>query len=199
MRLELAERARRLRQAVRLHLGFEVDDGLQLLQEPAVDLAAVVDLVVADAEAQGLRDLQQPVRRRRADGRLDGVAVVALAEALDLDLVEAGEPGLQRAQRLLQGFRKGAADRHGLADGFHRRGQRRLGAGEFLEGEARDLGDHVVDGRLEGGGGRAAGDVVGDLVHGVADGELRRDLGDRESRSPSRRGPRSATRAGSSR
>ncbi len=88
-RLELAEGARRRGQAVRLHLGFEVDDRLQLLEEPAVDLAAVVDLVMADAEAHRLRDLQQPVRRRRAERRLDGVLVVALAEALDLDLVEA--------------------------------------------------------------------------------------------------------------
>ena len=180
-RLDLAEGAGRLRQAVGLHLGFHVDDVLELLQEPAVDLAGGIDLVVADAEAQGLGHFQDPVRGRRADGRLDGVAVVALAEALDIDLVEAGEAGLQRAQRLLQGFREGAADGHGLAHGLHRRGQRRLGAGEFFEGEARDLGDHVVDGRLEGGRRRAAGDVVGDLVEGVADGELGRDLGDREA------------------
>ena len=42
--------------------------------------------------------------------------------------------------------------------------------GELLEGPARDLGDHVVDGRLEAGR-RLAGDVVGDLVERVADGE----------------------------
>ena len=34
-RLELAEGARRLRHAVRLHLGLEIDDRLQLLQEPS--------------------------------------------------------------------------------------------------------------------------------------------------------------------
>ncbi len=85
----MAEGARRPRQAVRLYLGLEIDDCLQLLEEPAVDLAALVDLVMADAEAQRLRDLQKPVRRRRAESRLDGVAVVALAETLDLDLVEA--------------------------------------------------------------------------------------------------------------
>ena len=56
-----------------------------------------------------------------------------------------------------------------------------LGAGEFLEGEARDLGDDVVDGRLERGRRRAAGDVVGDLVERVADRELGGDLGDRKA------------------
>ncbi len=56
-----------------------------------------------------------------------------------------------------------------------------LGAGEFLEREARDLGDDVVDGRLERRRRRAAGDVVGDLVERVADRELGRDLGDREA------------------
>ncbi len=142
---------------------------------------ALVDVLLGEAEAQRLRDLEQAVGRRRAERRPDGVLVVALAEALDLDLVEAGEAGLERAQRLLQRFREGAADRHRLADRLHRGRQRRLGAGELLEGEARDLGDDVVDRRLERGRRRAAGDVVLDLVEGVADGEPRRDLGDREA------------------
>ena len=76
-------------------------------------------------------------------------SIAALAEAGDLDLVEAGEAGLQAAQRLLQRFLEGAADRHHLADRLHGGGQHRLGAGEFLEGEARDLGDDIVDRRLE--------------------------------------------------
>ena len=177
-RLEVAECAGGAGNAVRLHLGFQIDDGLQLLQEPAVDLAAVIDLVVADAETEGLGDLQQAIRRRGAERSLDGVAVVALAEPLDLDLVEPLEAGFERAQGLLQGFRKCPSDGHGFADRFHGGGQRRFRAGEFLERETRDLGHHVIDGGLEGGRGRPARDVVGDLVHGVADGELRRDLGD---------------------
>ena len=144
-------------------------------------------------------DLEDAVGRRRAERGADRVLVVALAEARDRDLVEAGEPGFQRAQRLLQAFGEGAADRHRLADRLHRGGQHRLGAGKFLEGEARDLGDDVVDGRLERGRRGAAGDVVGDLVERVADRELGGDLGDRESRSPSRPAPRSATPADSSR
>src|SRR5690606_4255539 len=54
------------------------------------------------------------------------------------------------------------------------------GARKLLEREAGDLGDDVVDGGLERGGGDA-GDVVVELVEGVADGELGGDLGDREA------------------
>ena len=103
-----------------------------------------------------------------------------LARLLHGDLVQTLEADLQRAQCLLQRLREGAADRHGLADRFHRGGQDRLGFGELLEGEPRHLGDHVVDGRLERGR-RAAGDVVGDLVERVADRQACRHLGDRET------------------
>ncbi len=150
---------------------------------------------IGQAEPQRLRDDQQPVRRRPRQRRAQAVAVMA---AQDLDLVEAGEAGLHRAQRLLHRLGEAAADRHRLADGFHRGGQQRLGARELLEGEARHLGDDIVDGRLERGR-RHPGDVVGEFVERVADRELGRDLGDRESRWPSRRARRSATPAGSSR
>ena len=52
--------------------------------------------------------------------------------------------------------------------------------GELLEGEAGPLDDHVVDRGLEAGG-RHAGDVVVDLIEGVADGQAGGDLGDREA------------------
>ena len=51
---------------------------------------------------------------------------------------------------------------------------------ELLEGPPWDLGDDVVDGRLEAGRG-LAGDVVGDLVERVSPPRRRRDLGDRVS------------------
>ena len=169
-------------QAEFAHAGFERDDVGEPLQEPQVDLGDVVRLGDAHAEPQRLGDLEQPVGRRLADRGAQGVDVVALAEALDLNLVEPGQSGLQRAQRLLQRFGEGAADRHRLAHRLHRGGQHRVGAGEFLEREARDFRHDVIDRRLERGRRRAAGDVVGDLVKGVADRELGRDLGDREPR-----------------
>ena len=180
-RLEAAQRARAGRQALRLDLVLHLDDAADFAEKPRINLAGGVDGLVGQAEPHGLRDLQQAVRRRRPQCRANRVAVVALPQTLDGHLVEPGQAGLQRAQRLLQALLEGAADRHRLADRFHRGGEDRLGAGKLLESEARDLGDDVVDGRLEARGGRAAGDVVGDLVQGVADGELGRDLGDREA------------------
>ena len=102
-----------------------LDDAADLGQEPGIDLAGGVDLLVGETEPHRLRDLEQAVGRGRAERGADRVLVVALAEALDRDLVEAGEAGLERAQRLLQALLERAADRHRLADRFHRGGQRR--------------------------------------------------------------------------
>jgi hypothetical protein len=73
------------------------------------------------------------------------------------------------------------ADRHRLAHAFHRGGQFGLGTGKLLERETRDLGDHIVDGRLETGRGDP-GDVVVEFVERIAHGEFRGDLGNRKAR-----------------
>jgi hypothetical protein len=65
----------------------------------------------------------------------------------------------------LKTFLEGATDGHGFTDALHLRGEGGVGGGEFLEGEARDLGDDVVDGGLEAGGG-LLGDVVLEFVEG---------------------------------
>ena len=106
--------------------------------------------------------------------------------------------GLERAQRLLQRLGERAADRHHLADRLHLRAEHRRRARQLLERPARDLGDDVVDGRLERRR-RLAGDVVAHLVEPVADRELGRDLRDREAGRLARERARRATRAGSSR
>ena len=201
--LEPAEGAGGGRQALGLDLGFGLHQRADLGQEPRIDAAGIVDQLVAGAEPHGLRDLEQAVRRRRAERGADGGLVVGVVdalgriEALDGDFVEAGEAGLQRAQRLLQALLEGAADRHGFAHRLHRGGEHVRGAGEFLEGKTGNLGDHVIDGRLERGRRGAAGDVVGDFVERVADRQLGGDLGDREARWPWRRARTSATRADS--
>ncbi len=74
-------------------------------------------------------------------------------------------------------FLERAADGHRFADAFHLRVERGVGLREFLEGKARNLGDDVINGRLEAGRG-FAGDVVLDFVEQVADGEFGGDLGD---------------------
>ena len=80
----------------------------------------------------------------------------------------------------MQALGEGAPHRHHLAHALHLGGEVRLGARELLEGEAGDLGHHIVDGRLEAGRG-GAGDVISELIQGVAHGQARGDLGDRKA------------------
>ena len=101
-RLQPPQRARRRRQSARLDRFLGLDDAADLRQEPRIDLAAFMDEFVVHAEPHRLSDLQQTVGRRRADGGADGIAVVAFARSLDCDVIEAGQAGLERAQRLLQ-------------------------------------------------------------------------------------------------
>ena len=81
-RLQLPEAARPSPAARAPHALLQVDDLLDALEEPGVDLAGGVDLLVVDAEPQRLRDLEQPVGRGLAERGADHVLVVALAEAL---------------------------------------------------------------------------------------------------------------------
>ncbi len=106
---------------------------------------------------------------------------------------------LERPQRLLQRGGVVAADRHRLADALHRGGERGVGRRELLEREPRHLDDDVVERRLEARRGAPPVISLRDLVEPVADRELRGDLRDRESRSPSRPARSTARRAGSSR
>ena len=145
------------------HRGL-VDEG-QLLDEPRVDLGGVEDLPFGGAAPQSALNLQIAVLGRHGDGLeqfgdLGLVRLVTIPAEAHVALVD-GAHGL--AQRLLEV----AAECHGLADGLHRRGQTRVGAGELLEREARHLGDHVVDGRLEGG----HADVTQLLVFAIGQGE----------------------------
>src|SRR5262249_13484004 len=86
----------------------------------------------------------------------------------------------EAAERLLERFLERAADGHRFADRLHLRGQSRVGVGELFEGPAWELGDDVVDGRLEARR-RLAGDVVLQFVEPVADGELGGDRGNGEA------------------
>ena len=95
--------------------------------------------------------------------------------------VPAPTAGLERAQSLLERFLERASDRHRLADRFHLRRQARVGVGKLLEREARNFDDDVVEDGLERRR-RRLRDVVRDFVEPIADGELRTDAGNRESR-----------------
>ena len=86
---------------------------------------------------------------------------------------------LETSPCLPERFLEGASDRHHLAHRLHRRREHGVRLRELLEGEPRNLDDHVVERRLERCR-RLARDVVADLIQPIADGEQRRDLRDGE-------------------
>ena len=150
---------------------------LNLPQEPPIDLGERKHLLHIPALREGLAEEEDALGVGHGELRRERLVIDFLVGTI-ADEAEAFD--LQAAQGLLQALFEGAADGHGLADGFHLRGERFVGSGELLEGETRDLGDDVVDGGLERGG-RVARDVVFQLIERVADGELGGDLRNREA------------------
>ena len=170
--------------------GLELDQLAQVLEKPDVDPGQAADLLGRHPGRERVPDLQDALRRARAQVVHEGGPVDARDGGI-VARVEARPPVLERAQGLVERLLERAPDPHGLAHRFHLRGEPLVVAREFLEIPARHLHDHVVDGGLERGRG-LAGDVVRDLVQPVADRELGGDLGDRE---PGRlRGERGAAR-----
>ena len=127
-----------------------VDDLADAGEEPGVVAGDGVDLVVGEAVAHRLGGEAQAVgglgRERR--GRWWRVASGPSAPGISISSKPV-RPVSSEQRAFWSDSVEAAADRHGLADRLHRGGEEGLGAGELLEGEARDLGDDVVDGRLE--------------------------------------------------
>ena len=150
-----------------------------LVEEPWVDLGRSKKLLQGGAATNRLLDLDQASFGSNASGldkrtRLLGGRCGAIPMELNTALVDG-------TKCLLQCFREATTDRHGLADGLHRRCESGISGRELLEGETRDLDDHIVECRLERGRGRTR-DVVGDLVERVAGSQACGDLRDREAR-----------------
>ncbi len=151
---------------------------LDLGDEPRVDARVLVDLGHVHPQAQTIGEVAKPLRAGIAQLRHDLRArdVCAVAETIAIpgenDFIQTREIVFKAAQRFLQRFLEGTADGHGFTNGFHLRAQARLGLGEFFKIEPRHLGHDVVDGWLERCRRRAAGDLVVQLVEGVADREL---------------------------
>ncbi|MCU1599744.1 MAG: carbamoyl-phosphate synthase, large subunit, partial [Frankiales bacterium] len=155
-----------------------VDTGgcnIQFAVNPADGRVVVIEMNPR-VDAGGLEDL---VLRRAGPDRVHHELDAAVVRARDLleqgRLVarvagprEGGLLALQRAHRLAERLGEVATDRHRLADRLHVGRQGRVGVGELLEREPRHLDHHVVQRGLEAGR-RLLGDVVGDLVQGVAD------------------------------
>ena len=173
-----AERLRAERLAAGEFVGDLVDQA-DLVDEPGVDPGRLVGLLDAHRPAQGLLEGDEAPLRGRGRGPQEGDGLLAAGrQALP---VEGGAALVEGSHGLVEGLGEVPAQGHGLAHRLHRGGQPRVGVGELLEGEARHLHHDVVERGLEARG-RRAGDVVGDLVEGVADGQPGRDLGDGEPR-----------------
>src|SRR6185295_3382481 len=139
-----------------------------VLEEPGVDLGEREDLFERESAAKRVAEKPEPARVRQPELLLE-VGARHLLAALGLEAVAVD---LERADRLLQRLLERPADRHRLADRLHLRAEQIFRLAELLEREARDLGDDVVDRRLERRR-RLARDVVRDLVERVTDRELR--------------------------
>ncbi len=196
----LVEDLRRIRRL--LDLLLRLDERPDLVQKPGIDPGELLDFLQGHAVAEGRSDVEEA--ERIGPRELRGQEFPEAASAFHpggrgRQVDHQAEPfDLQRTDRLLERLPEGPADRHRLADRFHRRGQEILRLGELLEGPAGNLDDAVIDRRLEGGHG-LAGDVVREFRQGCS----RRPASPRswrsEIRSPSRRAPRNGRRGDSSR
>ena len=161
------------------HLLFELDDLFDLHQEPGVNLGQLEDTFHGETGPECVTDVPNPLRT----GVLQFVTNTGEAfRILGIDhRIEASLASLQTTQRLVQRLLEVTTDGHHFTDRLHLSGQTVIGTGKLFEVETWHLGDHIVDRRLERRRGLAAGDVVHQLIQGVPDGQLGRDLGDRET------------------
>ena len=161
-------------QAGGLQFEFDLHDLLDLGQEPRIDMGQLIHLVKRHAQAEGVAHVPDALGAGSAEFLLQHFAVLGL-------LVEAVNADFQTAQGLLERLLECASHGHHLAHRLHLGREVRVSGREFLEGETRNLGDHVVDAGLEAGRRGTAGDFVAQFVQRVAHGQLGRDLGDRKA------------------
>ena len=151
---------------------FHLHHLANLGEEPRVDRCHFVDLVDSVAAGEGEADVVETIGRRGDQLLGDEVLVKGFGAE--------GFAGLETENALPQRLFKGAADGHDFADRLHLGAERVVCARKFLELPFGDLGDHVINGRLEARG-RDLGDVVADLVEAIADGQLCGNLGNGEA------------------
>ncbi len=129
--------------AVLLQFVVGIDDALEFLQEPLVDLGEVVYLVNGIAGLHGLAD---------DEDALVGWFVQCLVDVghlQNLVLQEAVHALSNHAQTLLDGLFEGAADGHDLTYRLHARTEFTVHTLELTEVPTRNLADDVVQCRLK--------------------------------------------------
>ncbi|ROV99906.1 hypothetical protein VMCG_06224 [Cytospora schulzeri] len=153
-----------------LELLGAVNNVLQLVQEPLVDLGQLVDLVhrvvlVHHSLANG-----EPSTIRRV--------LELKVEVVELVTLEANELGVHLANGLLERLLEGSANSHNLTDGLHSTADIALNVLELGKIPSRDLGNDVVKRGLEVRRGRLR-DGIWKLGEGVAETNLRSRVGKR--------------------
>src|SRR5690606_24309870 len=111
-------------------------------QEPWINMRQVMHFLMRETLSKRIADVPDTLWPRFAQFFLDGFAVGGFfIHAIDTDF--------QTAQRFLERFLESTTNRHHLTHRFHLCSQMAISLREFLESETRDLGNHVIDGRLE--------------------------------------------------
>ncbi len=155
-------------------------DHQHLIEKPRVDPVGLIDALDADPPAQQGLDLEQAVGRGDGGGVQQLVVAQLVVVVLGRVAVEAEAALFEATKRFLQALGEGPTNGHDLAHRLHLRTQHTARAWKLLKGPTRDLGDDIVDARLEAGRGHLR-DVVRDLIEGVPHREPGCDLGDRET------------------
>ena len=155
-------------------LQLDLDDLLDLREEPGVDLGQRKHLIHTHALGKGVAHVPDALGAGLAQLFLQHFAVLGF-------LVHTVHAHFEAAQCLLERLLEGAAHGHDLAHGLHLRGEPTVSCREFLKGKTRDLGHNVVNAGLKAGRGGTTRDLVAQLVQGVTDRQLGRHLGNREA------------------
>jgi len=141
-----------------------VDDVLDLVEEPFVNLAQVVDLVNRVAFVKhSLANGEPAAVSRVLEDVINVVKVITL---------KTGELGVNHADSLLERFFESTADSHDFTDGLHGRANVTVDVLELAQVPTGHLGDDVIKRGLEVGSGRAS-DGVGKLRKSVTQTDLR--------------------------
>ena len=153
---------------------------IHLAKEPGVERRDLVNLLSSHARHESFMNGNNARRVRHRQSFLDRLDIALHITILGVE-APARKASLERTEGLVEGLLPRAADSHCLADGLHLGRKDGVGAGELLESKSGDLGNHVVDRRLEACR-RLEGNVIGNTVKGAADGELGSHLSDGETR-----------------
>ena len=157
-----------------LNSQLQINDFLDLHQEPRVNLGQLENTFNRHTDAKGIGHVPQAIRRRVGKLFVNGLGINGFQ-------VEAIHTDFQTAQRFLQRLLESTANRHHLAYRLHLRRQAVVGHREFFKGKTRHFGDHVVDRWLERGRSLATGNFVSQFIERITHRQLGCHLGNRET------------------